>query len=49
MEFPILNKFEKEKMVIELHKAGKTSKKIAKIAHKNFHIIKKIITAYEKN
>ena len=48
LEFLILNKFEKEKKVIELHKEGKTYKEISKIAHKNFRDIKKIITAYEK-
>ena len=29
MEFPILNKFEKEQKVIELHRNGKTYKEIA--------------------
>ena len=49
MEFPILNKFEKEQKVIELHKQGKTYKEISIQAHKNFRDIKKIITAYERN
>ena len=48
MEFPILNKFEKEQKVIELHKQGKTYKEISIQAHKNFRDIKKIITAYER-
>lgn len=48
MESPILNKFEKEQKVIELHKQGKTYKEISIQAHKNFRDIKKIITAYER-
>ena len=48
MEFPILNKFEKEKMVIELHKQGKTIKQIAAIVHKNFRDISSIIKKYER-
>ena len=49
MEFPILNKFEKEKKVIELHsKEGKTLKEIAKIVKMSFRDISKIIKAYEK-
>ena len=48
MEFPILNKFEKEQKVIELHKQGKTYKEISIQAHKNFRDIKKIIKAYER-
>jgi hypothetical protein len=43
-----LNKFEKEKRVIELHLEGKTYKEIAKIAHKNFRDISKIIKTYDK-
>ena len=34
-EFP-LNKFEKEKRVIELHLAGKTIREIAKEVHMSF-------------
>ena len=49
MEFPILNKFEKEKKVIELHnKEGKTLKEIAAIVHMSFRDIYKIIKAYER-
>ena len=48
LEFPTLNKFEKEQKVIELHKQGKTYKEISIQAHKNFRDIKKIITAYER-
>ena len=49
MEFSIPNKFEKEKMVIELHKQGKTIREISKIVKKNFRDISKIIKAYERN
>ena len=48
MEFPILNKFEKEKKVIELHKQGKTLKDIATIVHMSFRDISKIIKKYER-
>ena len=48
LEFPILNKFEKEEKVIELHKAGKTLKEVAPIVHMSFRDISKIIKAYEK-
>ena len=48
MEFPILNKFEKEKKVIELHKEGKTYKEISIQVHKNFRDISRIIKAYER-
>ena len=49
MEFTILNKFEKEQKVIELHsKEGKTLKEIAKIVKMSFRDISKIIKAYEK-
>ncbi len=48
MEFPILNKFEKEKKVIELHKEGKTLKDIAPIVHMSFRDISKIIKAFDK-
>jgi hypothetical protein len=43
-----LNKFEKEKKVIELHKLGKTIRQIAPEVHKNFRDISKIIKAYER-
>ena len=49
MEFPILNKFEKEQKVIELHnKQGKTLKEIATIVHMSFRDITKIIKRYER-
>ncbi len=48
MEFPILNKFEKEQKVIEVHKQGKTLKEISKIVHMSFRDISKIIKAYER-
>jgi hypothetical protein len=49
MEFPILNKFEKEKKVIELHiKEGKTLKEISQVVHMSFRDISKIIKAYDK-
>ena len=48
MEFPILNKFEKEKKVIELHQQGKTIKEIAMQVHKNFRDISRIIKTYER-
>ena len=43
-----LNKFEKEKKVIELHKEGKTIRAIAPIVHMSFGPISKIIKAYDK-
>ena len=43
-----LNKFEKEKKVIELHKQGKTISEIAPIVHMSFRDISKIIKAYDK-
>jgi transposase len=43
-----LNKYEKEKRVIELHLAGKTIREIAKELHMSFTPISKIIKAYEK-
>ena len=43
-----LNKFEKEKKVIELHKQGKTLKDIATIVHMSFRDIAKIIKKYER-
>jgi orotate phosphoribosyltransferase-like protein len=48
VEFPSLNKFEKEKKVIELHKEGKTLKEIATEVHMSFRDISKIIKEYEK-
>ena len=43
-----LNKFEKEKMVIDLHKEGKTIRDIAKKVHMSFRDIARIIKTYEK-
>jgi DNA-binding NarL/FixJ family response regulator len=43
MAFIILNKFEKEKRVIELHLEGKTIRDIAKEVHMSFRDISKII------
>ena len=43
-----MNKFEKEKRVIELHIQGKTIRQIAPEVHKNFSDISKIIKAYER-
>ena len=48
MEFLTLNKFEKEKKVIELHKQGKTIREIAPIVHMSFRDISKKIKAYDK-
>ena len=48
MEFPLLNKFEKEKRVIELHKEGKTLKEIAVILHMSFRDISRIIKTDER-
>ena len=44
----LLNKFEKEKRVIELHKKGKTIRDIAKEVHMSFRDISKIIKDYDK-
>ena len=44
----LLNKFEKEKRVIELHLAGKTIRDIAKEIHMGFKDIGRIIKTYEK-
>jgi hypothetical protein len=44
----LLNKFEKEKKVIELHKAGKTIRLIAPEVHMSFRDISRIIKAYDK-
>jgi transposase len=43
-----LNKYEKEKRVIELHLAGKTIREIAKELHMSFTPISKIIKDYDK-
>ena len=43
-----MNKFEKEKRVIELHIQGKTIRQIAPEVHKNFSDISKIIKVYER-
>ena len=43
-----LNKFEKEKRVIELHLAGKTIREIAKEVHMSFTPISNIIKTYER-
>jgi Mor family transcriptional regulator len=43
-----LNKYEKEKKVIEMHLAGKTIREIAKELHMSFTPISKIIKAYER-
>ena len=43
-----LNKYEKEKRVIELHLAGKTIREIAKEVHMSFTPISNIIKAYER-
>jgi hypothetical protein len=49
VEFPIaLNKFEKEKRVIELHLQGKTIRRIAPEVHMSFRDISKIIKANDK-
>ncbi len=44
----ILNKFEKEKRVIELHKQGRTIRQIAPEVHMSFRDIAKIIKKYER-
>jgi transposase len=44
----LLNKFEKEKRVIELHNQGKTIRDIAKEVHMSFRDISNLIKAYEK-
>src|SRR5688500_13137928 len=43
-----LNKFEKEKRVIELHLEGKTIRGIAQEIHMGFKDIERIIKTYEK-
>ncbi|MGZ5548219.1 MAG: hypothetical protein ACXWFZ_09745, partial [Nitrososphaeraceae archaeon] len=44
----VLNKFEKEKRVIELHLEGKTNREISKEVHMSFRDISNLIKAYEK-
>ena len=44
----LLNKFEKEKRVIELHNQGKTIRDIAKEVHMSFKDISSIIKSYER-
>ena len=48
MEFPILNKFEKEKKVIEFHKQGKTIRQTAPEVKMLLQVISKIIKVYDK-
>jgi hypothetical protein len=49
VEFPIpLNKFEKEKRVIELHNEGKTIREIAKEVRMSFRDISKLRNGYDK-
>jgi hypothetical protein len=43
-----LNKYEKEKRIIEMHLAGKTIREISKEVHMSFTPISKIIKAYER-
>ena len=47
-EILILNKFEKEKRVIELHKQGRTIRQIVPEVHMSFRDISKIIKAHDK-
>ena len=44
----MLNKFEKQERVLQLHKEGKTIREISKEAHMAFRDISKIIKVYEK-
>ena len=44
----LLNKFEKEKRVIELHLEGKTIRDIAPVVHMSFRDISNLIKAYDK-
>jgi hypothetical protein len=48
MAFIILNKFEKQKRVIELHLEGKTIRAIAPLVRMSFRDISKIIKSYDK-
>jgi hypothetical protein len=47
-ERTILNKFEKEKRVVQLHIEGKTIREISEGVHMSFRDISKIIKAYDK-
>lgn len=47
-ETTTLNKFEKEKHVIQLHTDGKTIRQISKEVHMAFRDISQIIKAYDK-
>ncbi len=49
MEVPALNKFEKEKRVVDLHKEGKTMKQIAMEVHMSFRDINWVIKKYERS
>ncbi len=44
----LLNKFEKEKRVIELYQNGKTIREISKEVHMSFRDISNLIKGYEK-
>jgi hypothetical protein len=44
----MLNKFQKQERVLQLHREGKTIREISKEAHMAFRDISKIIKAYEK-
>lgn len=44
-----LNKFEKEKKVLELHKEGLTIREISRIVHMPFHDIVKLIKKYKED
>lgn len=44
----MLNKFEKQERVLQLHRQGKTIREISKEAHMAFRDISKIIKAYDK-
>jgi len=48
LEFPILNKFEKQDLVIKLHKEGKTYREIAHIARVSVRDIKPILKTEQK-
>ena len=48
MESQPLNKFEKEKKVIELHKHGRTIRQIAPEIHMSFRDISTLIKEYDK-
>jgi hypothetical protein len=48
MSQPFLNKYEKEKRVIELHLQGKTIREISKEVHMSFTPISNIIKTCER-